>query len=172
MSIIEFAADEIVSRANVNSRITQANAYFPVSIENGGTGGVTESAARYNLGLRKGYIIYDNPTGVQGTVNFDTGYTADEFAYIQIFYFCKADTSLWLRSSVTSYFSTGTNVNMTTMYYDGTNYKCFTRSVTINSTSLTLAANTRGTMRYTTSSSGGTSTGDETFITRVIGYKY
>ena len=38
MAIEEFEATEGVSRTNVNRRITQANAYFPVSVANGGTG--------------------------------------------------------------------------------------------------------------------------------------
>ena len=50
MSIEEFEATEGVSRVNVNRRITQANAYFPVSVENGGTGATSLTSGEILLG--------------------------------------------------------------------------------------------------------------------------
>lgn len=59
MAISTFEADEIVARANVNQRINQANAYFPVSVANGGTG---------RTSLTSGQILLGNGTsGVTGT---------------------------------------------------------------------------------------------------------
>ena len=118
-----------------------------------------------------GTIIYDNANGIQGTVTFDTGFTAEDFKYLQIYYFVQINVSLWLRHSVKSYSSTGTNINMTAMYYDGSKYNCYTRSVTINSSSLTLTSNTRGHIVSSTNSNA-LGTGDEIYITRVVGYKY
>ena len=50
MAIDLFQANEIVSRANVNQRITQMNAYFPVSVANGGTGQTSLSSGQILLG--------------------------------------------------------------------------------------------------------------------------
>ena len=50
MAISTFEADEIVARANVNQRINQANAYFPVSVANGGTGQTSLSSGHVLLG--------------------------------------------------------------------------------------------------------------------------
>lgn len=50
MAISTFEADEIVARANVNQRINQANAYFPVSVANGGTGQTSLSSGQILLG--------------------------------------------------------------------------------------------------------------------------
>lgn len=50
MAISTFEADEIVARANVNQRINQANAYFPVSVANGGTGQTSLSSGHILLG--------------------------------------------------------------------------------------------------------------------------
>jgi len=50
MAISTFEADEIVARANVNQRINQANAYFPVSVANGGTGKTSLSSGQILLG--------------------------------------------------------------------------------------------------------------------------
>lgn len=58
MAITQFAASEIVSRNNVNSRLTEVDNKFtsienkfPVSIDNGGTGGTSISGAVSNLKL-------------------------------------------------------------------------------------------------------------------------
>ncbi|MBR4266494.1 MAG: hypothetical protein IKQ46_10620 [Bacteroidales bacterium] len=53
MAISEFVSTELVSRANINNRITQANLCFPVSLYNNasGTSGtvpLSDSAANYN----------------------------------------------------------------------------------------------------------------------------
>ena len=50
MAISTFEADEIVARANVNQRINQANAYFPVSVANGGTGKTSLTSGSILLG--------------------------------------------------------------------------------------------------------------------------
>jgi hypothetical protein len=50
MAISTFEADEIVARANVNQRINQANAYFPVSVANGGTGKTSLTSGQILLG--------------------------------------------------------------------------------------------------------------------------
>ena len=50
MAISTFEADEIVARANVNQRINQANAYFPVSVPNGGTGKTSLTSGNILLG--------------------------------------------------------------------------------------------------------------------------
>lgn len=174
MAITEFAADEIVSRANVNNRITQANSYFPVSIANGGTGGITDTAARTNLGVMKGYTIYYNASGTQDTVNYNTGYTTDEFDFMEIYYFCKVSSSpnIWVRRSVKTLCGTGWRTNMVAMYHDGTTFNSFTRTVEFGASSISLVSNTRGTMAYKSSSSGSVSTSDNIYIAQVVGYKY
>lgn len=50
MAISTFEADEVVARANVNQRINQANAYFPVSVANGGTGRTSFTSGNILIG--------------------------------------------------------------------------------------------------------------------------
>ena len=177
MAITAFQATELVTRANVNSRLTEVdnaltavNNKFPVSIANGGTGGTTATAARTNLDVMKAVNIYTNYSGAQGTISFDTGYTAAEFSYLEIYYFVEATSGTWLRNSIKMRASTGTNANMVAMYYDGATFRCYTRSVTINDTGLSLASNTRG--QYSFKTSSAVSTTDNLYITNIVGYKY
>ena len=177
MAITAFQATELVTRANVNSRLTEVdnaltavNNKFPVSIANGGTGGTTATAARTNLDVMKAVNIYTNYSGAQGTISFDTGYTASEFSYLEIYYFVDAASGTWLRNSMKMRASTGTNANMVAMYYDGSTFRCYTRSVTINDTGLSLASNTRG--QYSFKTSSAVSTTDNLYITNIVGYKY
>lgn len=77
MAITEFQASEIVSRNNVNSRIQQANAYFPVSIANGGTGGTSISGAVSNLKLtdttEQDFSANDESAYLQAVQNYFDG---------------------------------------------------------------------------------------------------
>ena len=264
MAITAFQANELVTRANVNSRLTEIdnsintlNGKFPVSIENGGTGGTTASAACVNLGIydtgisaggstestyitnvrsyfsnhRKkqvpmfypanwvddstygvavgitpttsdksflfifnettgpkfsmmndigtwidyswnGIVLYDNQSGTQGTVDFNTGYTLGDFQYIKVLYFCKAAQGVWLRNAATHAAMSSGKINLNCMYYDGSKYYSFTRSVEMNSTSLTLASNTRGKISSNASGNTVSATTDEIYIMKVIGYRY
>ena len=188
MAITAFQANELVTRANVNSRLTEVdnkftsvegdittlNGKFPVSIANGGTGGTSETAARTNLGLMKAYTIYWNSSGAQGTINYDTGYTTEEFPYIEIFYFCKVSTSpsIWSRNSVRVTSGSGYKANMIAMYHDGTTFHNYTRTVEFGTSSISLTSNTRGTMGYKSTSSGSVSTSDEIYVYQIVGYKY
>ena len=68
MAIDLFQADELVTRANVNQRLTDIKNMFPISIDNGGTGGTTATAARTNLGVMTPVSLYGNASGNTGTV--------------------------------------------------------------------------------------------------------
>ncbi len=146
-----------------------------VPISKGGTGGTTDTAARTNLGVMKGYTIYSNASGTQDTITYATGYTTDEFDFMEIQYFCKVSTSpsIWSRSSVKTLCNTGWRINMVAMYHDGTTFNSFTRTVEFGTSSLSLVSNTRGQMAYKSSSSGSVDNHtDNIFITQVVGYKY
>lgn len=142
-----------------------------IPISQGGTGATTATAARTNLELRKEYVIYSNAQGTQGTITFDTGYTAGEFKYFRLMYYVL-ENSVWQRRSVLSYATVGRKINMTsTYYYDGSFY-AHTRTWSINSDSLTLEPNVRCYMRYKSSSDGAVNLNDKIYVTDVIGYKY
>lgn len=50
MAVTEFQATDLVTRSNVNEKIQQINALFPVSVANGGTGVETLSSGEILLG--------------------------------------------------------------------------------------------------------------------------
>lgn len=50
MAVTEFQATDLVTRSNVNKKIQQINALFPVSVANGGTGAETLSSGEILLG--------------------------------------------------------------------------------------------------------------------------
>ena len=68
MAVQEFGYDEVISRANVNQRIKQIKNYFPVSVENGGTGATTPSGARSCLGVETRVRLYSNYSGTNSTI--------------------------------------------------------------------------------------------------------
>lgn len=84
MAVTQFEATEVVSRANVNQRINQINAYFPVSVANGGTGAATATGARTNLEVLKAYSLYDNASGTQSTIALSD--SAANYDYLEIYY--------------------------------------------------------------------------------------
>ena len=71
MAVTEFQSTDLVTRSNVNEKIQQINALFPVSVENGGTGATTAPQVLKNLG------VVDNST--LGFPDFETN---DESSYI------------------------------------------------------------------------------------------
>jgi hypothetical protein len=84
MAVTQFEATEVVSRANVNQRINQINAYFPVSVANGGTGATTATGARTNLEVLKAYSLYDNASGTQSTITLSD--SSANYGIIELFY--------------------------------------------------------------------------------------
>lgn len=50
MAVTEFQSTDLVTRSNVNEKIQQINALFPVSVANGGTGAETLSSGQILLG--------------------------------------------------------------------------------------------------------------------------
>lgn len=95
MAISTFGANEIVTRGNVNNRITAINNMFPLSIGNGGTGGSTAKSARENLDVLSTSILYSSETGTNGNITFNipSGYELHDFKYLEFYYSNAADTS-------------------------------------------------------------------------------
>lgn len=84
MAVTEFQATDLVTRSNVNEKIQQINALFPVSVANGGTGGTTASAARTNLEVMKAYTLYENSSGTQSTITLSD--SSANYEYIEIYF--------------------------------------------------------------------------------------
>lgn len=94
MAISTFGANEIVTRGNVNNRITAINNMFPLSIANGGTGGTTKHEARTNLSVLSPWLLYNNTnSGTTGNITFDipSGYELHDFLYLEFYYSNSAD---------------------------------------------------------------------------------
>lgn len=66
--ITRFLGNEIISCENVNSRIGEVNALFPVPISKGGTGATSAAQARANLGLETYTLLFQNVSGTSGTI--------------------------------------------------------------------------------------------------------
>lgn len=171
MAVTQFEANEIVSRANVNQRITQMNAYFPVSVTNGGTGGTTKTAARTNLEVLTAVVLYNNSSGTQGTVSL-SDYTSG-YSYLEIYYMDLDRTVSHYCVRVDS--PRGLDVGLTgASYISGTSYNgyyAYTSQIHVSDTSLTWRSNKNGYF-YNENGTRGDSPGNKISITRVVGYKY
>lgn len=160
MAIDQFAANELVSRTNVNSRITQANAYFPVTVANGGTGGTTASAARTNLDVYTPVLLYENASGTTGTVLL-----SDSAANYLFF-----DVNISSRHCIRLYNPNGYNCLISWVNSDGNALTWYAKKITVNGTSITVASHISG---YVTNGSSPVVYNDKTSeIFRVIGYKH
>ncbi len=93
-AIPTFAANEVVSRGNVNSRITGFNNLFPLSIANGGTNAITEHGIRYNINVMETRVLYDNTNGGTSgdiTFNLPSGTSLKDYRYLEFYYSNKAE---------------------------------------------------------------------------------
>ncbi len=166
MSITEFAADEIVSRANVNSRITQANAYFPVSIADGGTGGTSATNARTNLGVMTETALYYNVDGTSNTIALSD--SVANYSKIIIYYY--TDPSKANASSVEFDAATG-SVLLHSARISDDRTQCFVKSVkiTCNGSTITFSNGSQAIVK----ASGTTFSSDTSIkIYKVIGCRY
>lgn len=73
-----FEENTKINRDDINKRLTQASALFPVPVANGGTGCTTAGAARHMLGGDGRTVHYKNASGTTSQINFSraSGYLA------------------------------------------------------------------------------------------------
>lgn len=165
MAILEFEANELVTRNNVNSRISQANGYFPVSIANGGTGGTTESSAISSLGI-DGTALYSNSSGTNGTVLLSE--TSANFNRMMI-YFKHNDGE---HGSLEINSPDGKSALLSTMKYRNDNVTYITSSkISISGTQITWTGD-HGYNRLKSQPEITMNNVEYMYITKVVGYKY
>ena len=70
MSVAYFAKNDSVNRYDINKRLTQAEAMFPVSIVNGGTSATNANSARNYLGCDSRIVHYKNTSGTTSQINY------------------------------------------------------------------------------------------------------
>lgn len=115
MAVQEFGQNEVISRANVNQRINQIKNYFPVSVENGGTGGSSPFSARQSLGIEGRTTLYSNTSGTNSTITLSD--SLGNYLYVDITYaWCfDPDSYRYLRGNERIYLF-NLNVSTTTIY--------------------------------------------------------
>lgn len=175
MAIDLFDADEIVSRSNVNQRLTDIKNMFPVSIANGGTGETTATGIRTSLGIMYGTSLYDNSSGSTGTISLSQ--TIANFQFIEIFFWVT--TSEDFRHSIRIYTGGSSNILTTATINIGGTVSGTTRRVRvvagnmhISGTELTHTRDVRAVINGSTSFETADNTTDAATVYKVIGYKY
>lgn len=168
MAIEEFEATEGVSRANVNRRITQANAYFPVSVANGGTGATTKSAARTSLEVMKATTLYQNDNGTSGTITLSE--TSANFEYLEVFF--KGDGASF--ASVKIYSPNGKRVHLyiNGAYSPSGAFMAFTGVITFSDNSVTWDTNNDVFFSVNTSNVHTLNFGRVLYIHKIVGFNY
>lgn len=159
MAIEQFTATELVTRTNVNARITQANDYFPVTVANGGTGGITATAARTNLDVYTPVLLYENSQGNEGTVVISD--SAANYLFL--------DINVLSRHCVRLYNPNGFNCLISYVASDGDAITWIAKTVTVNGTTISISRHISG---YTAGGSSVIYTDKGSKIFRVIGYKH
>lgn len=163
MTIAQFEANELVTRANVNSRITQANSYFPVSITNGGTGGTTATAARTNLGVYTPVLLYENSSGNLGTIVLPDSAANYEFLDFNITY----------RHCVRIYRPNNNTCLISYVAAEGNSLIWVAKEVSVNGTIITVSKHISGyALPGFPPSEIGVYTDKSSSIYRIIGYKH
>lgn len=175
MAIDLFQADEIVSRTNVNQRLTDIKDMFPVSVANGGTGGSTATLARTNLGVMSPTELYYNASGSSSTIPL-----SDTIAnYLAIEIHAIVDSTVSYSSTVWTNGNSSCTINLVIgnpYTASGTNPNRMTicgSNIAISGTSLTWGTQTYATVRPSTETnqlSVGAWSG--TKIYKIVGYKY
>lgn len=171
MAIDLFQADEIVSRTNVNQRLTDIKDMFPVSIANGGTGGTTATLARTNLGVMSPTELYYNASGTSGTVVLSESIA--NYTVIEVFAFNtdNLNTSITIWNNGAG--SCDTTIITDTPYIMNNEHRMsiITSKITISGTSITFGDQTYATIRPSWGGSVGNGAGYSK-IYKVVGYKY
>lgn len=72
-----------------------------MQLEHGGTGGATATAARINLEVMKGTILYDNASGTTGTITLSDDIS--NYEYLEIYSFCLLANGVSSFGSKTTY---------------------------------------------------------------------
>jgi hypothetical protein len=165
MSADLFEANELVSRSNVNDRITAINGMFPVSIADGGTGSNTATGARTNLAVMTGVQLYYNASGTQSTIQLDD--SSANYSYLEIYYMNDDDKTSCVKIDNPN----GKSVELSMIaYWNGLMY-LRTAVVSISGTSITWNSNYIG---WATVGANGTTTYNNNliYITKIVGYKY
>lgn len=159
MAIEQFTATELVTRTNVNARITQANNYFPVTVANGGTGGVTATAARTNLDVYTPVLLYENSQGNHGTVTLSD--SAANYLFL--------DINVTSRHCVRLYSPDGFSCLISYVASDGDAVTWTAKTVIVNGNTISVSKHISG---YTGGGSSTIYTDKSSQIFRVIGYKH
>lgn len=177
MAITAFQANELVTRANVNSRLTEVDTKFteidgkfPVSIANGGTGGTTATGARTNLEVLKEYSLYSDDNGTQSPVILsDSIYN---YSKIRVYY---RDDNWCMDSALVPSVPAGTREIVLQTSSVSIGGKLYVKSVQIqlNNTNITWHSNHKGVFWFENNKAvySDTST-NSIYIMQVSGYKY
>lgn len=175
MSADLFASNEIVSRSNVNDRITAINNMFPVSVDNGGTGGTSATAARTNLEVMTGVQIYYNASGTTGTIALYQSIA--NFQIVEIFFTIPVGAITY--SGSTRVYNGGDAYALTTMtlnaggtYSSQVRVRVFACSAELSADSITRPRDQRAYITGTNTTIAEATTTDTPLIYKVVGYKY
>lgn len=156
------------SAKNMNDLEARIASMFPVSIENGGTGGTTATEARQNLDSLSGNILYEGLSGTQGTIYLSD--SAANYKYFEIYFTPETDDTNVI-SSTKVYKPDGKNVEL----YSA---NCSTKGLLhIKVAYITISGDTitwkpKSAVLYTDGTSTGFNRDNVIAITTVVGYSY
>jgi len=155
------------AKSNLVSAINELDAKV-IPISQGGTGGTTAVEARTNLELMKGYSLYSNSSGTNGTITLSNSYTNYIFIGIifadnGVFNRTVFKTDLGSLACLSNWYLSGSDyLTATGMYYHGA-------VISFSDTTATLNRNAV----YNVKDSGdNTHNWDGIKVYSIIGYKY
>lgn len=137
-----------------------------IPISKGGTGGTSAIEARTNLELMKGYELFSNSYGSQGTITLSDD--VKNYIYVEIFY--RQDDSNF--NSVKIENPNEKNVALENIQYYSDKLYMRASVAILNENTLTWESGSYG---YKVISSSGTISGSAInmfYVTKIIGYKY
>ena len=158
------ADDFIKNKPTIPTQLSDLSGTLPIL--QGGTGGTSAIEARTNLELMKGYELFSNSYGSQGTITLSDD--VKNYSYVEIFY--RQDDSNF--NSVKIENPSGKSITFENIQYYSDKLYMRAAIAILNENTLTWESDSYG---YKVISASGTISGSAInmfYVTKILGYKY